>query len=159
MLASQTRQTRAACPGTPAGGPTTSSCPHLPCIQGPYKKMTTPYRSSRRWVVVASVLPSSGLFFPDAPSCWSTFIYRTTGLHAVLGSSPACFIAGGTEFHKPFQGIIRAYIAHVGFGSLSVALLPLCDYIITQTVLFVKHFFYFFSFFVKRIQSSSRRRA
>ena len=32
---------------------------------------------------VASVLPSSALFLPDARRCWSTFISRTTGLRAV----------------------------------------------------------------------------
>jgi hypothetical protein len=60
----------------------------------------------------------------------------------VLGSSPSCLFVGGTDFHKPFRGIIRSYIARVGFGFLSVALLPLDDYIVAQTVLFVKHFFY-----------------
>ena len=32
---------------------------------------------------VASVLPSSALFLPDARRCWFTFISRTTGLRAV----------------------------------------------------------------------------
>ena len=52
---------------------------HFVCI----KKMTTPYCSSHRWMVFVAVLPSSGLFLSATPRCWSTFIFRTTGLRAV----------------------------------------------------------------------------
>ena len=48
-----------------------------------YKKMTSPYWPCHRCEVFAAVLPSSGHFLSAAPRCWSTFIYRTTGLRAV----------------------------------------------------------------------------
>ena len=45
--------------------------------------MTSPYWPCHRCEVFAAVLPSSGHFLSAAPRCWSTFVYRTTGLRAV----------------------------------------------------------------------------
>ena len=56
-----------------------TECLSFPCSV----VLPPPYRSSRRCGGFASVLPSSALFLSDARSCWSTFIYRTTGLRAV----------------------------------------------------------------------------
>ena len=37
---------------------------------------------------------------------------------------PLCRFRGGTVFHEPFQGVVRAYDAHVGFRSCGGLALP-----------------------------------
>ena len=88
---------------------------HFVCI----KKMTTPYCSSHRWVVFVAVLPSSGLFLSATPRCWSTFIFRTTGLRAV------------EDF---VRGVLLTLVGHTLTSSVSWAWLPFphCGYIIAQ---------------------------
>lgn len=66
---------------------------------------------------VASVLPSSALFLPDARRCWSTFISRTTGLRAVED-----FIVVGLHGHlATFGGVpsapfpLTSIYYHIGY--------------------------------------------
>ena len=42
-----------------------------------------PYCPWHRWEIFGAVLPSSALRFSAPRRCWSTFIFRTTGLRAV----------------------------------------------------------------------------